>query len=539
MYTLKKYMEEARVELIPDWFSEIEMLDPDPIEDRPFKIRWHQVTGLNLAMVWDRAALFDEQGTGKSIQAQAWVIWNAAVGNKCVCLMPPILLGQFVSNLKKTFKGVDNRLKVVVYKGLKAKRCKMVDDFRVNGFPDIVLMSYQLFMKEGWMFKDHYEALLADEAKLGNEETATNKEILNFMGEPGQKNALILTGTPAGNDLRDLYGFIQFLTPDTYRSRLHFNTLHVDMQNIPTRIMKGSEIAIREVAVVKNFRNLELLNQNLYKRARRVEKKDVLELKEKNIIPFSLDLSEPHMKAYRKFVTEMLLEFDDGSILNGVSSAAMRNNCMQAVVHPDLLGVKERSEIFEAIDYLLESILPTGKVLIFAHYRKTVEAIVEQYKQYNPAVIYGGSNTEKNRVKFLEDPTCRMAVANYRAGGIGLNFQSVCSNIIAAEPTTVPGDFDQATDRIHRSGQVNICNIYVLLPKGTAFVKSVRDMMKKRMVIGEVVSVDKFRQEMLGEVVTYGGREVDLEVQAHEHVLEGVQPSTEDGLDLAPGWQTV
>lgn len=532
-------MEEAKVSVIPSWFSEIVMEDPDPVEDRPFKIRWHQVTGLNLAMVYDRAGIYDQQGTGKSIQAQAWAIWNAAVGNKCVCLMPPILLGQFGSNLRKTFVGVEKHISIQVYKGIKAKRYKMVENFRVKGFPDIVLMSSQLFMKEGWMFKEPYQALLIDEAKLGNENTASNKAIYNFMGDPGEKNALVMTGTPAGNDLRDLYGFIQFVTPETYRSRLHFNTLHVDFQSIPSRYQSGSEIKIREVEVVKNFRNLELLNENLYRRARRVEKKDVLELKPKNIIPFSLELSETHKKAYDKFVTELLLEFPDGSILNGTSSAGLRSNCMQAVVHPEILGVNEKSEIYEAIDYLLDTILPTGKALIFVHYRKTVEALAAFYSNLNPAVIYGGSDTEKNRVKFLTDPTCKMAIANYRAGGVGLNFQSVCSNIIAAEPTTVPGDFDQATDRIHRSGQTEICNIYVLVPKGTAFVKSVRDMMKKRMVIGEVVSVDKFRQEMLGEVVTYGGREVDLEVRAHEHDLEGVQPSTEAGLDLAPGWQTV
>lgn len=534
MYTLKKLFEEALVEQIPEWFGEIEIVDPSPIPDPEFKPRWHQITGLNLGMSNDRAALYDDMGTGKALIAQAWAIWHAAMGNRCICLMPPVLLSQFASNLVRTFKGVSKYLNVGVYRApTKEKRVALLQDIMIgDNRPDILLMSYQIFGKEAALVSHLYSALVADEAQLGNEETKNNWEINNFMGAEGEKAALVLNGTPAGKDLTKLYGFIQFTSPGTYRSRLHFNTLHVDFASAPVRIGQDSngEDKMRDVEIIKSYRNLELLYANLFKRARRVEKKDVLELKDKNLIPFEVELSDKHYGLYKKFVTEMLLEFEDGSILNGTSSSSIRSNAMQAVVHPEILGCKERSAIFAAIDQLLEQALPLSKVVLFCHYRKTVEALAEEYKKLNPALIYGGSNSEKGRTKFLEDPSCRILIANYRSGGVGLNLQSVCSNIIAVEPTGVPGEFDQATDRIHRSGQRFVCNIYMLIAKGTAYVKTSKEMFKRKRIIGEVVKTSSFRKELLGEEVSYGGVEVAVDTYLQQHLEKKEEP-------VAIGWE--
>lgn len=518
-YTLAKYFEEAQVLNFPDWFRDVQIVDPDGfIED--FKPRWHQITGLNLAMLYSRSALYDEQGTGKALISQAWAIWNAGVGNKTVCVMPPILVGQYIYNLINTFDGVLEHLKISAYGGTKGRRQALLNKWDKEGFPDIVVMSYQMFMKESVMFSG-YQAIVLDEAMLANPQSKTNEAINYFMGMPEEKNALVLNGTPAGNDLTALYGFISFVTPGIYRSRLHFNTLHVDFKDIPVRVNKGGELTTREITVVDKFRNLDLLYSNLYKQARRVLKEQVLELKEKNIIPFSFDLSEKHGELYQKFCTELLLEFEDGSILDGSTSAGLRNRAMQAVMHPDILGLKEKSAVLEAIDCLLETTLRKSKVLIFCHHRSSVELIAEHLKKYNPAVIYGGSNTEKNKDKFLKDPECLVAVVNWQAGGVGLNFQSVCSEIICAEPTTVPGQFDQATDRAHRSGQKEVVNVYVLMPKGTLYVKAVRDMTKKRKVNSSVVNRDFLMAELKGE-----------------DVKEGKQQQQEQE-PVATGWQSV
>lgn len=521
MYTLAKVFEEAQVENFPEWFSGITLASPDNLSEEEFKPRWHQITGLNLAMLYDRAAFYDEQGTGKAFISQAWAIWNAAVGNKTLCLMPPILVGQYMETLQKTFVGITEKLKIEAYFGTKAKRQKLQNKWNSEGFPDIVVMSYQMLMKE-WLLFHEYQAVVADEARLADLENKTNQALLSFMGEPGEKNALVLNGTPASNNLSNLYGFIEFITPGLYRSKLHFNTLHVVFKDIPVRVKHKGEIVTREITVIDSFRNTDILHQNLYKQARRVEKHQVLELKEKNIIPFSFRLSPAHEAAYEKFTTELLLEFDDGAILDGSTSVGLRTQAMQAVMHPEKLQVNEVSAVLEAIDHLVETIIPRGKFLIFAHHRSVVELLAKHLSKHNPAVIYGGSDTEKNRVKFLKDDTCKGCVANWSSGGVGLNFQSVCADVISAEPTTIPGQFDQAIDRAHRSGQKKVVNVYILMPKKTLYIKAVSDMVKKRKSNQSVVSKGFLAAELAGEDVTED---------------KGLQGAPESGQDLASGWQ--
>lgn len=521
MYTLAKYLEEAKVSGFPDWFSETQMVNPLFPED-PFNIRWHQVTGLNLTMIHQRSALYDDMGTGKSIISQAWTLFQVGIGNKVVCLMPPVLLGQYRDSLIATFKGIEERFSIKVFRGTKKQRQKMLNEWTGDARPDIVLMTYAIFTKEGCFFDD-YTALMADEASLANPNTASNQALIYFMGNVGQKNCLVLNGTPAMNDLRDLYGFIEFICPETYRSQLHFNTCHVEFKDIQTRVqLKNGEIGKRPVSIVSKFDNLEQLYKNLYKQGRRVEKSQVLELKEKNVMPFSFELSEKHHLVYKKMVTELLLEFEDGSILNSSTSAGLRNNAMQCIFRPNILGIDEVSTAFEALEYLVERSMSKSKVLIFCHYRATVEAICKFFEKLNPAMIYGGSNVEKQKDKFLKDPTCRLAVANYRSGGVGLNLQGVCSEVIAAEPTTIPGFFDQSVDRVYRSGQRDVVNVYVLLPKGTVFVKAVYDMLKKRASNASVVSRDFIYKELMGDPA------------AGQYVQE-----EEVGQDLAPGWESL
>lgn len=152
------------------------------------------------------------------------------------------------------------------------------------------------------------------------------------------------------------------------------------------------------------------------------------------------------------------------------------------------------------MDQVIESTdLEKTKVFIMAHYQNTVEMIAEHYKKYNPAVIYGKTvNKDAEKNKFLNDSSCRIAVVNYLSGGVGLNFQSVSYTGISAEPTTSPGDFDQGTDRIHRSGQVNSVNIYIMLPKNTLYVKLVQTMLRRKAETSGVVSKLQLERELLG-----------------------------------------
>ena len=502
-YDLKKYFQEAKVpeKQIPDWFESITLAHPSVKDFRP---RWHQVTGLNLTMAYSRSALFDEQGTGKTLPAQAVLAWHSAVGNRPVALMPPILIDQFIESFYETFVGIEQRLSVVAYRGTISKRNALLKSFREEGekFP-IIVMTPEIFRAEFAAFKElGCVALVCDECKYwANPDTKTYRAIDNFLGKPGDSAIVGMNGTPAKNDLSDLYGYIKMLTPHVYKSRAQFFSQHVVMKSVPVRYNKDGELREREVEVIDSFKNIPKLRENLYLQARRVEKADVIEIPEKQIITFPFHLSEAHASAYQEFCFARFLEFKDGTALSGEQTATLRQVAAQSVVDTSILRVSEKSAVLDAVDQLLEQIDVSGtKVTIAAYYNKTIETLAEHLKKYNPAVIYGpnGSKNLKAADRFKKDPTCRLAILNYQSGGVGLNFQDVCHYGISAEPTTIPGDFDQWTDRMHRSGQKQKTTIYVLQPRGTIWVHMIDSMLKKKAWNKQVVSVAALKAELSG-----------------------------------------
>ena len=70
-------------------------------------------------------------------------------------------------------------------------------------------------------------------------------------------------------------------------------------------------------------------------------------------------------------------------------------------------------------------------------------------------------------------------MANYLSAGTGLNFQSVCSNMIFLEPIGVPGKFFQATDRIHRGIMKAAASYYIITPLNTVAVSTRNNMISK------------------------------------------------------------
>lgn len=515
-YTLADYYFEAGVDPSPPWASNIVLANSRTGE--PMRPRWHQITGLKLTFQFPnlRAALYDDMGTGKTLIAQAYAIWNAWAGNRALCLMPPVLCDQFMRSLVKTFPGINQHLKLGLYRGNVKRRNTLVGRWYPENIPDILCTSFHLFREEFMLFESMFnsEVLVIDEAKpLTGTESQIRDAIDRFMGPEGEKAALIMTGTPTYKDITDLYGLIRFVTPQVYTSRMAFDREHVKYAQITTRGKnRKGQLVDRPIQIVDSVHNLAKVYDNLYLQARRVEKKDVLELKPIEEITREFSLSDEHRKLYKKLVDERLLIFPDGSMVDITMSARVRATCMRAVSDPrTYLQLDEDSAWAEALDELLEEInVKKNKVAIFAYYRGTIELMEKRYKELKPAVIYGGSNSNKEKEKFIGDPKCRLLIANYESGGVGLDgLQEVCYHAISAEPITIPGLYKQARDRLWRSGQKESVLFYSLVALKTIYVKTVKDMLERESQNLQAVSREDLSRELLGE--EEGKVDADLE----------------------------
>ena len=255
--------------------------------------------------------------------------------------------------------------------------------------------------------------------------------------------------------------------------------------------------------MVIGYKNLDLLRTNLYARASRVTKEQIFTMEKPSIFERDIELGAEHRKLYRKLVRERLLEVE-GETISAVQAQSLRQKCLRLATSPDAFTDKPikdnavRTELEELLDEV--GCEHREKVVIFAIYNDSIKSMAEWFKHLNPALVYGKSNKAKNIDKFLNDDSCRLMIAHYKSGGVGLNLQSVCRYIICAEPTSIPGDFIQAVERVYRKGQEKHCTFYILKVLRTVWPKMV-DSMRGKLQLTTDIQVDKssMLSELLGE----------------------------------------
>lgn len=365
-----------------------------------------------------------------------------------------------------------------------------------DSWPDIMVMSYGMFYRVHDELREAYRVLVADEAHaLCHSGSGTWKRVRKFLNNHGGNTAFCpMTGTPNPNLLTDSYGLIKLLNPKAYGSFRDFDATHCDYVSVEDRA--GRTFRIRQ-----GYRNLDLLRINLFARASRVTKEQVFTLEKPSIFETEIQLSDEHRAAYRKLVREGVIELPD-RIISGVEAQSMRQKAARMVVDPDQFTAKPIKEnaVLQELEELLDEIgaAHQEKVVLFGIYNKSIQKIAEHFAHLNPAVVYGKSDSKKNVKKFLNDDTCRLMVAHYKSGGVGLNLQSLARYVICFEPTSVPGDFLQAIERVYRKGQKRHVTIYIFRVKGTVWIRKVESM-RGKMALTSNVQMD--RSELLSELL--------------------------------------
>jgi len=462
----------------------------------------------------------------KTLPSQAFCLYHAGIGNKVVVVMPPVLLDQFDESLRETFIGVERQFTWHILTEGPKKRDMLFEQWDATRWPDMLLMTYQTFSKvpragrkknkeydpndptsHEWLktepreqdfiakeLRDRgYEVAVCDEAQaLKNYSSTTSKCLQHFLGVNGEKALLLMTGTPAHNTLLDTFGLIKLVTPDKYASKRSFERLHC----VYTTNSEGWSQLI-------GFQNKDVLHRALYAQARRVTKDQVLNLKEPHVVDRTIHLAPEHHRLYQKLVRERMLEVGEGMI-TALTQQKLRESCLQIVTTPErFTDQKLRNAVFEEVEELLDEIGPANeKVVLFATHQETVRSLANHFAYLKPVTVYGGNGGGKqNRANieiFKTDPDCRLAVMHPLSGGVGLNLQDVCRYMIFVEPFSVPGQFKQASDRIHRGEIKHVVTFYILKVRGTLGPKMIRDMLNKEK---DIMYVTKDAKSVLADLL--------------------------------------
>lgn len=545
MPSLDDLMLSVGVNNYPSWFSKI----GQPNWPMP-----HQMETIKAYANHTRFLDASEPGTGKTYPSHVHALLMAALGNKVCFTMPPKLLEQFEEELYDFFPGVRKHLKVGNLDCSAAQKDKRIVQWDCEGWPDILLMSYDVYRQlndpsnmkvvninhwrrpDGspyWKEKDvpyapdevphtkdgreinrrgkarnlhkfrllkaGYNVLFFDEAHaLCSVDSILSRSVKSMSDELGSEIAVyLMTGTPVPTHLEDVYGILRLVNPDAYKSFESFKRQHCETKKISVRGKNGRVVKINQIC---GYKNEEVLNEKLFKNARRVQKRDVVHLPDPVISQIKVRLKGTHAKLYKDIVNNQFAVVGE-NIYSPDSQAEVRAMALRVIGCPGEFDprLSYETEVTKAADTYMDSVNPDKhKVIIFAFHKGVIRFLADRYKRWNPAVVYGESSGSKEVVRFKTDPDCRVAVINWVSGGAGLNLQ-IANNILFYECPTSPKDAKQAISRCDRTGQVNVVNATFLRVMGTVSDKNFKNLLKNEESNNKVVQDSKdLLYELLG-----------------------------------------
>lgn len=518
---LNEYLKLAGVERPLAFGDFIEIQLPDDQGGRSGVPRDYQVTGLNQGLRNHWFGLWDDPGLGKTVMSQVWSVYWATEGYKTIVVTLSTLIGQYIDDFEETFPGIEKYVTIQRYDYSPEKRAKLEAEWDENGtWPHILVMTYEgwanLFKAKcpdsypTWFYDRGYRAMVADEVhkRLCNVDTTLWKRIkawrdngsVNPLPPPNNETLFLpMTGTPIPRTLTDAYGIIELVNPGKYVGFKHFQREHCQYKKIKlaTPIKTKDGRTIKQINQLVGYRNHQKVRDLLFEKGRRMVKDQVLDLHKPNIRRVKVQLSPEHYQLYARLLKERYLELGDEVIL-AMNQQQLRQHALQLVSCPEMFITEEqlqegfRNAVMEAVlAWLEEADLEQQKVILFFNRIASIERYGKALEQYNPAFLYGDTGNsaakDKQRLKILNDDSCRILIANPRSAGAGLNMQHVSHNVLFVEPTGVYGDFKQGLERVARSGQKHVVDVGIIHALRTAAPQAIKNMLMSEMDIERAV----------------------------------------------------
>ncbi len=353
-------------------------------------------------------------------------------------------------------------------------------------FITIMMINYDLCHKYREELREvEYDIIICDEAHYLKSRDA--KRTIAILGSDEESNAdlssssirsdylWLLTGTPVLNRPVELYPLLRAIQPSEYRSFDSYAHRYCDPKKICDR--RGNWRID-----YKGSMNLPELSRRLKPIMLRRYKNDVLTQLPPKLRSYKVlneygasSKSESAAMMERRLLQEMMdsrsRNFESGSEGEGSKGSDYLNYVMPRVLArnidtddpdstSDIMGIissirKETAlrKVKPAIEMLKEIVDAKSKVVVFAHHRDVIQALVEHFGKHSVCVI-GGMDVDARKdavQKFQDDPQVHLFFGSIRAAGVGLTL-TASSRVVFLELDWSPGVMSQAEDRCHRVG---------------------------------------------------------------------------------------
>lgn len=420
----KKYMEEK----IP--LKDLNELD---LKHTPYD---YQIQDSKLLLEQKRMIIGSEMGAGKTMIA---CLVGESIKRPKLVICPASLRLNWKREIQNVNKDSDIS---IIYS--KDKEVKISNDWNIIAYNS--LEKHKEILQ-----KQKFDVVMIDEAHLC--------QAINNYGEPKSKRAKNVMELCA----KSTYVYPITGTPKTSRNKNVFNIL---------RLVKNKEVREAKFAFFNfgqkycdpqhngygwNFEGnsndkelFEVINSSMIRHL----KKDVLpDLKKQRI---SIPL-ECNLKSYNKIIDEFMSAYSEE---NKNATDTYLGYMMKA---RKLLSELKINDTIEFCDSLVEE---EKKVVIVSCFRDTIAKIKEHYKD-DCVVIQGGMTDEEKQysIDTFQNGNAKVCAMNIIAGGVGITLTS-SYNLVFNDFDWTPANIIQAEDRICRTGQKELCNIFYMYADG-------------------------------------------------------------------------
>ncbi len=416
----------------------------------------HQTEGTAFLESRVAAALFDEQGLGKTrqfIDAVTRLIAVTAVdGALVVC----------PNHLKTTWAREIEKHSSLSYSILGAGKAGRRRAF-ASLTAALYVINYEAVVQEltslRALLRFKRMVLGLDESHRIKSPEAQVTRAVHCLAHAAYRR-VIMTGTPVGNKPEDLWSQIFFLDGGA--------TLGATFEQFRQQYCTPAG----------GYVHIEKLRDRLEGIALRRPKEGTVDLPSKTVTRVKVPLTGRQVQMYHQMRNDLYLwvrSLRGEQVLAEADAILARLvRLAQLASNPALLdiGYNETPAKFLSLDDLLHEIMERGaaqKVIVWTSFVDNIPVLCARYPEFRPVAVFGkvGDHERDRAVEaFQHDPAVRLLVANPAVAREGLTLTS--ANVaIYLDRTFNLADFLQSQDRIHRLSQTQPCEIYLLIAERT------------------------------------------------------------------------
>ena len=355
---------------------------------------------------------------------------------------------------------------IVKLKGTGAKRKKLLEkslEDQTQG--KIWITNYETMLMEDIhnVLCNTVQFLICDEShKLKNLQASRTKAVIKVADRT--KRRLILTGSPILNSPMDIFSQYRVLDKGASFGQNFF-------------VFRGKYFYDRNAGMPPQSYFPDWrprpgidreLNQIIYKKALKADKKDCLDLPPLVKVKVPVEMTPKQAKLYRELEDEFITYLGDKAC---VATMALTKVLRLQQITSGFIDLLKDGELIEdnlhtqqeiehnrltALEEIIDEIPEKEKIIIWAPFRfniKSIEGLLSK-RNIGYCKIYGGqSERERNDgIKaFRDSPDTRICVANPKAGGVGLNLIEASYAIYYGRGYSLEDDL-QSEARNYRGG---------------------------------------------------------------------------------------